>query len=217
VKPPAPNAAGGAYFERDTDATAFTRILEELLDGVSGSYAAALVDSLGETVDYAGRGDPFDIRIAAAHLQLILRWLTTFGALGEPRWIVVKGAQKSLAATALPDGYALALLLRSRSAFNISTRAVAVCLRALADEAGWAVPVSRDGVARSWFPVTVDTDRRGRPIRVYAKRGTITVEVLGALMGLAVRERGFRVRTSDGTELNLVREARRRWYADEPL
>lgn len=204
-------------FERDTDATAFTHILEDLLRGIPGSHAAAIVDSQGETVDYAGRGDPFDLRVAAAHLQLVLQGIARFGALGEPRWIVVKGARKSVAATALPDGYALALLLRSRSAFTISTRALAACQRALAQEAGWAAPTSRDGVLRSWFPVTVETDRRGRPIRVLTKSGTVALEVLGAVMGLSVRERGFRVRTSNGSELNLVREAGPRWYADEPV
>jgi hypothetical protein len=43
------------------------------------------------------------------------------------------------------------------------------------------------------------------------------VEVLGAVMGLSVRERGFRVRTAQGAELMLVREPNQRWYADEPI
>ena len=42
-------------------------------------------------------------------------------------------------------------------------------------------------------------------------------EVLGAVMGLSVRERGFRVRTASGSELMLVKEPHRRWYADEPI
>ena len=58
-------------------------------------------------------------------------------------------------------------------------------------------------------------DARGRPVRV--GEGRVSVEVLGAVMGLGVRERGFRVRTHDGTELTLVREPRERWYADEPV
>jgi hypothetical protein len=43
------------------------------------------------------------------------------------------------------------------------------------------------------------------------------VEVLGTVMGLSVREQGFRVRTAAGLELTLVREARHTWYADEEL
>jgi hypothetical protein len=118
----------------------------------------------------------------------------------------------------LPDGYALALLLRPRSGFTISMRALRACTRALTVEAGWTAP--RGTAERAWFPVMVEADRRGRPVRVWARGredDPVTVEVLGALMGLAVRERGFRVRTGDGRELTLVCEPRRRWYADEDV
>jgi hypothetical protein len=224
----------GPAVARDTDATPFSAILAELLQRVPGSYAAALVDAEGETVDYAGYGDPFDLRVAAAHLQLVLQGIRNSahgsedgdsesaadvertGVLGEPRWVVVRGHRKSVAASVLPDGYALALLLRPRSAFAISTRALKVCTRALAAEAGWTDLELRDGVKqRSWFAVEVETDGRGRPVRIGANR--VVVEVLGAVMGLAVRERGFRVRTLEGTELTLVREPRQLWYADEPV
>ena len=129
---------------------------------------------------------------------------------------MLRGKRKSVAASVLPDGYALALLLRPRAAFSISTRALKVCTRALAAEAGWTDLEQRDGVKqRSWFPVVVETDHRGRPTRIGAN--SVIVEVLGAVMGLAVRERGFRVRTHEGTELTLVREPQQRWYADEPV
>jgi len=208
---------------RDTDATPFTPILEALIERVSGAVSAAVVDSQGETVDYAGRGEPFDLRVSAAHLQIILASIERFGALGEPRWLVIRGGRKSIAASVLPDGYVLVLLLRSRAAFTISTRALKVCTRALAQEAGWTDLEKRDGVKqRSWFEVTVRTDRRGRPTQVggaeHDEREKLTaVEVLGAVMGLSVRERGFRVRTAEGSELTLVREPRQRWYADEPV
>jgi len=200
---------------RDADATAFTAILDALLERIPGAYAAALVDSQGETVDYSGRGDPFDLKVAAAHLQLVLQSIDRMGGpYAEPRWVVVRGAKKSLAVSALPDGYALCLLLRPRAAFTISTRALKACFRSLAVEAGWSeLETKKDGLKpRSWFPVTVETDRRGRPIRI----GNVMVEVIGMVMGLSVRERGFRVRTLEGSELTLVREARQRWYADEP-
>jgi hypothetical protein len=214
--PPSSRGLLGPIVQRDTDATPFTAILDALIQRIAGAYAAALVDSLGETVDYAGRGEPFDLRVSAAHLQIILASLERFGALGEPRWIVLRGARKSIAASVLPDGYVLVLLLRPRAAFTISTRALKVCTRALAEEAGWTDLEKRDGVKqRSWFDVPVDTDRRGRPTHVGTKR--VAVEVLGAVMGLSIRERGFRVRTAEGSELTLVREPGRRWYADEPV
>jgi len=193
---------------RDIDATAFTPILEALLERVSGATAAALVDALGETVDYAGAGDPFDVRVAAAHLQLLVQGVARFGALGEPRWLILRGSKRSFAVSALPDGYALALVLHPRAAFTFSHRAWSVCMRALAVEAGWDATASGE---RSWFAVDVVTDQRGRPVRV----SDAPVEVLGTMVGLSVRERGFRVRTTEGSELMVVREGENRWYADE--
>ncbi|MDF2693359.1 MAG: hypothetical protein K0S65_1742 [Labilithrix sp.] len=214
--PPSSRSFLGPIIPRDTDATPFTAILDALIQRIAGAYAAALVDSQGETVDYAGRGEPFDVRVAAAHLQIILASIDRLGALGGPRWVVLRGGRKSIAASVLPDGYVLVLLLRPRAAFTISTRALKVCTRALAQEAGWSDLEKRDGVKqRSWFDVPVDTDRRGRPTHVGTER--IAVEVLGAVMGLSIRERGFRVRTAEGSELTLVREPGRRWYADEPV
>lgn len=216
--PPSARPQAVPSSQRDTDATGFTAILDALIQRVSGAYAAALVDSLGETVDYAGGGDLFDLRVAGAHLQILLANVERFGALGEPRWLVIRGATKSVAASVLPDGYVLVLLLRPRAAFTLSTRALKVCTRALAQEAGWTDLEKRDGVKqRSWFEVVVDTDRRGRPTHVGQNENRIAVEVLGAVMGLSVRERGFRVRTVEGGELTLVREPRQRWYADEPV
>lgn len=200
---------------RDTDATPFTAILEALIERVSGAYAAAIVDPQGETVDYAGRGEPFDLRVSAAHLQIVLAALERFGALGEPQWLVIRGVRKSVAASLLPDGYVLVLLLRARAAFTISTRALEVAIRALANEAGWGELKSKTALKRrSWFEVVVETDRRGRPTHLGENR--IPLEVLGAVMGLSVRERGFRVRTAEGSELTLVREPKQRWYADGP-
>lgn len=194
---------------RDVDATPFTPILADLVARVPGAYGAALVDGEGETVDYAGLAAPFDMRIAAAHLQIMLRQLEEYAALGAPSWVVVRGAQKSVVVHALPDGYALTVVLRRRAGFTASRRAYAACKRALAREAGWPEPG-----APAWFPVDVDVDRRGRPVRIATD---VRLEVLGAIVGLPPRERGFRVRTARGLELTLVREAGAIWYADEDL
>ena len=51
---------------RDQAETAFTAILASLVERVPGAHAAALVDAEGETVDYAGDGEPFFLRVAAA-------------------------------------------------------------------------------------------------------------------------------------------------------
>src|SRR5204863_4713280 len=127
----------------------------------------------GEAVDYAGLADPFDVKVTAAHLRICLQELEQWGALGRPRWIVIRGAKKSIVTRALSDGYALVVLLRRRAGFTASRRAFAACARALAVEAGWQVSEEEP----IWYPVEVDSDRRGRPRRV----GESPVEVLGAV------------------------------------
>ena len=193
---------------RDTDATPFGAILNELVSRVPGAFGAALVDELGETVDYTGLVDPFEIRVAGAHLQIVLRRIDDYGALGKAQSLVIRGAKRSICAYQLPDGYVLAVLLRRRAGFTASRRAFASCERALAAEAGWTLPPGR-----KWFAADVEVDARGRPIRILPG---VDLVVLGSVMGLSARERGFRVRTTaGGAEITLVREARRCWYADE--
>jgi len=193
------------------EATAFATILNDLLSRLPGAFACALVDLGGETVDYAGVGEPFDMKVAAAHVRIVLNDLEEFRSLGVPGWIVIRGKKRSFIGRRLPEGYALVVMLRRRAGFTSSERAYAVCERALAAEAGWTVPSSR----HPWFPLEVCVDRRGRPSVV----GTpaVRVEVLGAVMGLPRREKGFRVRLATGSELTVVREAGRVWYADEDL
>lgn len=195
---------------RDMAPTPFTSILGDLLRRVPGAFASALVDLEGETVDYAGFLDPFDMKLAAAHVRILLHQIGQ-GGLGQPRWMIVRGETRSIVARQLAHEYALVVLLRRRAGFTASRRAYVACERALAAEAGW----ERVEEKTAWYPVLVEADRRGRPKRVGGD--AMHVEVLGAVMGLAPSERGFRVRTAAGEEVTLVREARNCWYVDAQL
>jgi hypothetical protein len=199
---------------RDMDATAFAKILYELIARLPGAYACALVDLGGETVDYAGVVDPFDVKVAAAHMRIVLNDFEEYGALGSPRWVILRAARRSFVARRLPEGYGLVVLLRRRAGFTASARAFEACERALTIEAGWG-HVEPTKQAGRWFPIDVEIDRRGRPTRIGLP--WIAVEVFGAVVGLPVRERGFRVRTAAGSELTVVREPGSTWYADEDL
>lgn len=202
---------------RDTDATPFAVILEALLRRVPGAFGAALVDAEGESVDYAGVVEAFDIRVAAAHAQILVAELARFGHLGVPRWLIVRAEKKSIVVRVLPDHYALVVLLRRRAGFAASARAYAACERDLAREAGWAPPGARNaergGLASEWYPVDVLSDRLGRPRKV----GGLAVRVLGAFADRPRGENGYRVRTEDGNEISVIRESRRCWYADTPV
>jgi hypothetical protein len=197
---------------RDQDASAFSMILGQLVARVPGAYAAALVDNEGETVDYSGIVDPYLVKVAAAHLRILLKECSTVGFWGDPRSLLIRGKQRSAILQAMPDGYAVTLLLRRGAGFAPSTRAFAVCARALAREAQWPLPEEQ----RRWVAAHVECDERGRPLSVLDRDGPQPVEVLGTVMGLLPRERGFRVRTQAGNEITLVREPGWQWYADEP-
>jgi hypothetical protein len=183
---------------------------------VPGAFGAVLVDRDGEAVDYAGRADPYDLKLAGAHWQIVLRELRALAeahprAVGTPRSIVVRGGRRSFIAHALPDDYALILLLSRRAGFSAATCAFAVCERALAAEAGWRP----DALSPPWFALQVVAGRGGRPARIREGIDEYPIEVLGKVTGLASHEEAWRVRLEHGAELTLAREPGGHWYADE--
>jgi hypothetical protein len=184
---------------------------------VPGARAAALVDFEGETVDYAGGLAPFALRLAAAHLRIVLDVAASQRSAPGVRWISFRASRTSYVVHALAEGYALVLVLAGAAGSVDWRRAVAASARALGDEAGW-----RWGgkPPPAWFPVDVAADERRRPSALRVGGRLRPLEVLGSLaggLGLVKRERGWRVRFDSGVEATLVREAGGVWYADEPV
>jgi hypothetical protein len=200
---------------RDTDATAFTGILADLIAHIPGARSAALVDPDGESVDYTGKAAPFDVKLAAAQLRVTFDELRAPVFWREARTLVVRGATKSFLVQALPDGYALVVILAKRAGFSASLRALSVCARALEAEAG----LTNDQSWGLWTRVAVRCDPGWRPVSVSGSKGgaSYLVEVLGSVMGLANRDRAFRVRLETGAEVTLVRERGGIWYSEEPI
>jgi len=198
---------------RDTDATAFTAILTDLISRIPGAHSAALVDSLGEAVDYTGRVAPFDVKVAGAHYKIIVDELRSRPSFRGLRTLFVRGSRGSFAVRAIPDDYAIVVMLSKRAGFA-TTRALDVCERALIEEAGLS-----PRALTSWTVVAVDCDKRRRPVRVTTldRATSARAEVLGAVRGLPNRERGYRVRLETGAELMLVRELGGTWYAEESI
>src|SRR5689334_15040835 len=97
---------------RDQELSAFGGILTRLSDS-TGALAAALVDPQGETVDYAGALEPFEVRVAAAELRLILEFARGLPLPGAPdtHQILVRTNRRTYVVVALTDGYALVLEL----------------------------------------------------------------------------------------------------------
>jgi hypothetical protein len=133
--------------------------------------------------------------------------------LGTPGHLVVRGVARSFVVHPLPDGYVLVLVLGRRAGFTAATRAFAVCIRALAVEAGWRTSVT----VAAWFAVQVEPNRAGAPVRLRYGKLRKELEILGRLAPLGPRERGWRVRLENGAEVTLVREPGSHWYADEAI
>jgi hypothetical protein len=199
---------------RDQQESAFTLILRDLVERVAGAQAAALVDLDGEAVDYAGRLDPFTLKLAAAHWRIVVHELAALPDRPQVRWLWVRTARSSYLMNALPDGYALALVLARGGGFGGWHRAMDTCARALGDEAGWTWA---GALPPRWFPVEVTADSHRRPVSTRSEGGPRTIDVLGSVAGgLGRGERAWRVRYESGVEATLVREPGGLWYSDEP-
>jgi predicted regulator of Ras-like GTPase activity (Roadblock/LC7/MglB family) len=186
---------------RDSDASSFSPILLDFIARVPGAIGAVLVDRDGEAVDYAGRVDSYDLKLAGAHWQIILREMVTMISrfdLGAARALAVRGERRSFIAHALPDDYVLLLLLGKRAG---------------AQEAGWHASAA----SATWFVAQVLEGRAGRPARILANGQEHPLELLGRITGLGRSETGWRVRLEHGAELMLVREPGGLWYADEHI
>ena len=194
---------------RDMDDTPFTNILKDLVNRIPGGRGAVLVDDLGETVDYFGYAEPFDLKVAAAHWQIVLSEIAQLVAI-RTRQLTIRSTKSSYIVRRLPENYALVIILSRRAGFASTTRALEACTVELAREAAW--PMAK---GHHWVAVDVTVDLKRRPARIALRNKQQSLEVLGTLMGLGRRERGFRVRLETGAELNLVREPGGRWYADE--
>ncbi len=204
---------------RDMEATPFSAILGDFLARLPGAIAVALVDSGGETVDYAGKYDLFELKVMAAHFRILLGTAGVLvGEAAPPRSLVVRARTRSILALLAPDGYAVVVVLGRRAGFARHEIAADRMMQALAQEAGWAL----EGQTR-WEQVEVRRDRRGRPLELLMPRpaaeglagdaaASSPLEVLGTF-----GTNGYRVRRPDGHEFSLVREPKNAWYCDTRL
>ncbi|MBL9021453.1 MAG: hypothetical protein JNL21_04605 [Myxococcales bacterium] len=209
---------------RDQAASPFALILEQLLEAVPFVRGAAIFDFEGETVDYAGELEPFDLKVSAATFQLVLADLRTCAWLSSTQQISLSTARAGYVLRILDESYCLLLVVRPLGTYAVSQRALDETAYRILTEAGLAA-----GAVPGWYRVEVEagTVRKGaRPLRLrpVAPLGAtnhdspwLDVDVLGALVGLGKRERGFRIRLASGAEVTLLRESRRLWFIDERI
>jgi hypothetical protein len=195
---------------RDQPESAFAAILASLVRRTPGARAAALVDFEGETVDYAGRADPYSLKVAAAHWKLVMDITRARPGMGALLWLSARCQRASYVARLLPEGYAVLLVFAAAAGLPTALRrSFDSCVLELAREAGWRCPPP------PWIAVEVVSDRR-RPTFLRAGGALEPIEIIGVLLqGLGRRERGWRVRCASGVEATLIREPGDLWYVDD--
>ena len=203
---------------RDQEPSGFSPALQRLCESTAG-LSAALVDSGGETVDYAGVLDPFETRVAAAEWGLILRTLKGTRELDrtDTAELYFRGRRRSFTVIPLSQGYALVIETPACSLF-LSKRAVVQAVHDISTEAGLALPETWLTVRERWTRVNVRFDRRfRRPTALWRSGEWQTLHVMGRMTRdqLGRSEAGYRVRAADGAEITLVREPLNRWYMEE--
>jgi hypothetical protein len=199
--------------------TPFGATLLRLCDA-AGAIGCALVDREGETVDYAGHIDSYEIRVAAAEWRIVLRELESSVV---PTWadtteVIVRSRKRSYAVVSLIEGYAIVMQLLQHC-FRISRRALNEGVRDICSEAGLDLPVAFSREHRTRVDVKPLSKDRRRPASVWIGSSWSQVELLGRYEPrlLDVGEVGFRARLANGEEVNLVRERMGRWYAEDLL
>jgi hypothetical protein len=172
-----------------------------------------LVDRDGENVDYWGRVDPYELKLAAAHWRIVLNDVREQRDLTDAAFLIIRAVRKSFLVHSLPDDYALVVSLRRAAGFAGWRRAVPACIHALVEEAGWDWAGPKPA---AWHPVQVASDAQRKPSAMLTAGRLRPLVILGAVAsGVAANERGWRVRLDTGLETTLVREPGGRWYADD--
>lgn len=204
-----------ASSRRDQAPSSFAPTLGRLCES-SGVLAAALVDQDGEAVDYAGRANPFDIRVAAAEWRIVLAKIQrSRSPLQQTQQLVARANNKTFAMVSLPEGYALVVQLLP-CCFRISPRALAEAVRELCLEAGlvparplagWRRVEVKEGPAPARTPKSVWVAKKWCDVE-------ILVESKEKHLSLRENERAYRVRLPSGVEGTLLREPLAHWFAE---
>lgn len=197
--------------ERDQLDSEFTSILRRLWTASPHVLAATFADVEGECIDYVSSVGIFEAKVAAAHMQVMMRAVRAspaFGAHGEAFALEIATDSHEVWARWVGEEYVLVTLLLADVDRDQLRLLMAQACREFRGEAGiaepnWEAPVGtiqvgvRDAVTWPYAPASVVID--GKPTRVSDVLGHWT-EQSPAMGELAC----FRVRTEGDEELTLV-------------
>lgn len=214
--------------------SAFTPILETLIESCVGAEAAGLVDEEGECVDHAtspskaaseAKMIAYDIKLAGAYWQIVIRQAAEKPHFAQVSQLCIQADAFDYVIDQMFAGYVLIIIGKPGSSRRVSHRALRQVEVELAVEAGWPVPRAQEAY---WRRIHVRTGHRGRPTHVSILRHSQDgaryqdawqecphVEPVASSGGESF-ERAFRVQMESGPELDIVREPSGFWYASGP-
>lgn len=202
---------------RDMAESAFTATLRALLHSVPGMLAVIFVDREGECIDYCATISPYDAKVIAAHMIIIVGEARERGLErgGEPWWIHVHGTERDLVVRRFGDDYALVVATRPSGISSMLSENIELAVRELRYESGIEPPIWEPTPDRVRVEVRLSTTGWAYAPKAYWHRGdrTMITDVLGRWVesepGIRPSDPErqaicFMVRSSSGEELTLV-------------
>lgn len=120
---------------RDIEESAFTPILRALMQSDPSLRVAVFLDAEGECVDYVSLVDPFDAKVFAAQMLVVMMQLRGKSG-GEPRSMHVHTNQHDLLVRRIGDGYALFIAFDGPVISEALRESMDLAVRALREEGG---------------------------------------------------------------------------------
>ena len=128
---------------RDQTENVFTIILRRLYEAVPALLAAVLVDTEGECIDCVSAIDPFDAKVAAAHMHMLLEHLAATKlrpTVGQAFALELVTSDREIWVRRLGEEYVLVVLLRHGFDRAELRDAIAYAGREFRAESGIAAP-----------------------------------------------------------------------------
>jgi hypothetical protein len=207
--------AARAERQRDQGESAFTPILRRFFQCVPTLLAAVFVDAEGECIDYVSALEPFEAKVAAAHLHntmSLFRWGRASALLGESFGLDLCASTREAFVRCVGDGYMLIALALPGFDRTELEDALAVATQEFRAEVGIAPPSWERRQERLSVRVRASKDWQYAPAAFYARGERVAIsDVLGRWTERVDDAAGsdrvcFRVRTQEGQELTLVHE-----------
>ena len=196
---------------RDQTESAFTPILRRLYGSVSALLAAVFVDQEGESIDYVSVLEPFEAKVNAAHMHMLLgltRRLRAASVVGESFGLEICAEQREVWVRRLGEEYLLVMLLEPGFDRAILSDALTLTCQEFRSEVGLEAPTwellprrlsVRVRASPGWPYAPEDFSADGIRVQISAVLGRWTEDVAELPEPLVC----FRVRTEHGEELTL--------------